>query len=96
MLLLPNNGNGGGMGDQASKFKCGDVVRVLHGVIDPDFITNIGGWSGRVERVDPCDGGSWMYVILWDQETLAAAGENYEEQCEQKELDCKKICLDEN
>jgi hypothetical protein len=40
------------MSNKTSKFKPGDIVRVLNGVRDPDFHTNIGGWSGKVEEVD--------------------------------------------
>jgi hypothetical protein len=54
------------MSNKTSKFKPGDIVRVLNGVRDPDFHTNIGGWSGKVEEVDLIEDGSWLYTIVWD------------------------------
>lgn len=84
------------MTNKASKFKQGDIVRVLNGVKDPDFQFNIGGWSGTVEQVDLIENGSWLYAIAWDQNTLSVAGDDYENRCERNNLDFERIYLEEN
>jgi hypothetical protein len=83
------------MSNKTSKFKPGDIVRVLNGVRDPDFQTNMGGWSGKVEEVDLIEDGSWLYTIVWDQDTLSVAGDDYESECERNNLDFERIYLEE-
>jgi hypothetical protein len=84
------------MKNKTSKFKDGDIVRVLPGVKDPDFGINIGGWSGEVDEVNLIENESWMYGIVWDQDTLTIAGDDYEKKCENQNLDHELIYLDEN
>jgi hypothetical protein len=84
------------MKNKISKFKNGDIVRVLKGVKDPDFQINIGGWSGEIEDVDLIENESWLYTIAWDQDTLSVAGEDYVTKCENKNLDFERIYLEEN
>ena len=83
------------MSNKTSKFKHGDIVRVLNGVRDPDFQTSIGGWSGKVEKVDLIKNGSWLYAIVWDQDTLSVAGDDYENKCESNNLDFERMYLEE-
>ena len=80
---------------KTSKFKINDIVRVLQGVKDPDFKTNIGGWTGKVEEIDLSDKGSWLYTIRWDKETLSKAGDDYIGKCEDENLDYETIFLEE-
>jgi hypothetical protein len=84
------------MNNKTSKFKQGDIVRVLNGVKDPDFQINICGWSGTVEKVDLIENGTWLYAIVWDQDTLLVAGNDYENNCERNNLDFEIIYLEEN
>jgi hypothetical protein len=84
------------MRNKTSKFREEDVVRVLPGVSDPDFGTNIGGWSGKVGKIElSADGGSWLYMIRLDQDTLSAAGDDYEEKCEDENLNFEILYLEE-
>jgi len=83
------------MMNNTSKFKRGDIVRVLPDVKDPDFKINIGGWSGKVEEIDLAENRSWLYTIRWDQKTLSLAGVDYEDQCERNNLDYEVIYLEE-
>jgi len=84
------------MKSKTSKFKQEDVVRVLPGVKDPDFRTNIGGWSGKVEEINPSESGSWLYTIRWDQDTLSVADDDYMDKCENENLNFEIIYLEEN
>jgi hypothetical protein len=84
------------MKNKTSKFKKGDIVRVLPGVKDPDFKISISGWSGTVEEIDLTENGSWLYTIMWAQYTLSVAGDDYVSQCEIKNLDFEIIYLNEN
>jgi len=83
------------MKDNTSKFREEEVVRVLPGVRDPDFGTSIGGWSGKVGKVERSDDGSWLYMIRLDQDTLSAAGDDYEEKCEDENLNFEILYLEE-
>jgi len=84
------------MKNKISKFKNGDIVRVLKGVKDPDFQISIEGWSGEIEDVNLIGNDSWLYTIVWDQDTLSVAGEDYETKCDNKNLDFERIYLEEN
>jgi hypothetical protein len=83
------------MKNQTSKFREEDVVRVLPGVKDPDFGANIGGWSGTIEGISLSESGSWLYAIRWDQGTLSVAGDDYVDKCENENLDCEIMYLEE-
>lgn len=85
----------GNMKENTSKFKENDIVRVLPEVKDPDFNTNIGGWTGRVEEIELSEKGSWLYTIRWDKETLSRAGDDYIDKCENDNLDYQIIFLEE-
>ena len=83
--------------NKASKYKCGDKVRVIQGVNDPDLNINIEGWSGEINEIElPVDNGPWLYNIFLDKETLLMAGENYISICEEQNLDYEMIFLEEN
>jgi len=83
------------MNKKIAKFKKADIVRVIEGVKDPDFQINIGGWSGKVEQANLVKNGAWMYTVVWDQATLLAAGDDYENRCETNNLDFERIDLEE-
>ena len=83
------------MKNKMSRFREGDVVRVLPGVRDPDFCNNIGGWSGKVEEIRLSDDGSWLCSIRLDQDTLSAAGDDYAERCENENLNSEILYLGE-
>jgi hypothetical protein len=83
------------MKNKTSKFREADVVHVLPGVRDPDFGTNIGGWSGKVEEINLSDDGFWLYTIRLDQDTLSAAGDDYAEKCENENLNFEILSLAE-
>lgn len=83
------------MKNTTSKFREGDIVRVLPGVKDPDFKTNIGGWSGAVEEIELAEDGPWLYMIRWDRKTLARVGADYEDRCEDNNLDYELMHLEE-
>ena len=84
------------MKSKTSKYKYGDKVRVVRGVIDPDFRINIGSWSGVIDEIELLDNGSWMYCIVWDKDTLLKAGNKYISKCEKANLDYENIFLAEN
>ncbi len=83
--------------NKISLCKCGDKVRVVQGVNDPDLNINIEGWSGEIDEIEPpVDNGPWLYNILLDEETLLMAGETYILICEAQNLDYEMIYLEEN
>jgi hypothetical protein len=84
------------MKENTSKFKENDIVRVLPDVVDPDFNTNIGGWTGQIEEIEIYKKGSWLYRIRWDKETIAKEGGAYIDKCERENLDYKVMYLEEN
>ena len=84
------------MKEKASKFKEGDVVKVLPDVKDPDFNTNIGGWTGIIEKIEFSENGERIYKVKWNNKTLSMAGDNYIDKCEDENLDYEIIFLAEN
>ena len=83
--------------NKTSQYKCGDKVRVVQGVNDPDLNINIGGWSGEINEIEPpVDNGPWLYNILLDRETLLMASEIYISIFEEQNLDYEMIYLEEN
>jgi len=70
----------------------GNSVRVKPAVIDPDFGCDLGGWQGRVvkvqARVKPP-----TVEIEWDSLTLAAVPADQIAQCEEAGLDWRRIVL---
>jgi hypothetical protein len=83
------------MNEKTNKFKLNDIVRVLPGVEDPDFKRNLAGWTGKIEEIDLCDSGAWIYAIRWDRPTLSKAGDDYIDQCEHANLDYEIMYLEE-
>jgi hypothetical protein len=51
-------------------FKTGDSVRVKPGTIDRDSGTDMAGWCGRIEDIEPLDDDTTFYYIAWDSITL--------------------------
>lgn len=84
------------MKEKTSKFKEHDLIRVLPNIKDPDFMTNIGGWIGRVEEIELSENGTWLYKIRWDSETITKAGCDYIDKCEDENLDYEVMYLEEN
>ena len=83
------------MKNRTCKFKQDDIVRVFPGVKDPDFKVDIGGWSGKVDEIELSVNGSWLYTIMWDEDTLSVAGDDYVNQCEKENLHFEIIYLEE-
>jgi hypothetical protein len=69
-------------------FKIGDQVRVLRGIKDPDFGTDIEGWQGKVYDISDD-----IIGVALDSLTLAGLTKKHIDQCEQKGLDWEKIYL---
>lgn len=86
------------MNIKQSKFHCGQNVRVVEGTKDPDYGTDIGGWSGSVEDILPDKEGNetWLYMILWDKRTLRKMGRKVLRRCEKDNLDYTRMCLGES
>lgn len=84
------------MTKKTSNYKYGDKVRVVSGVNDPDFKTNLEGWSGEIDEIEFFDNESWLCHIIWDKDTLQQAGESYISKCEEENLDYESMYLLEN
>jgi hypothetical protein len=67
----------------------GDSVVVIAGTRDPDFDTEIGGWSGRVTETYS-DG---TLAVEWDSKTLQAMAMDAIQQAESDGLDWSQIVL---
>lgn len=61
-------------------FSIGDSVIIKPGIQDPDFGFDIGGWQGRVSKIEPEQG---PLCIDFDSITLEAASYAYIAQCEE-------------
>ncbi len=68
----------------------GNSVVVKSGVLDPDFGIDIGGWQGRIEKVD--DGET--VFIRWDSITLREMRLDLFIRCENENLDWEVMTLD--
>ena len=77
-----------------AKFTLGDVVRVRPGVNDPDFpVIPIGGWEGKIAEIENCN--PPIYLIRWNQQTLASIHPIYRKRCERDGLDFEEMRLGE-
>ena len=77
-----------------AKFTLGDVVRVRPGVNDPDFPDiPIGGWEGKIAEIE--NGNPPIYLIRWNQQTLACIHPIYRKRCERDGLDFEEMRLGE-
>ena len=83
------------MKNKINKFKCGDKVRVLSGVKEPDLGDNIEGWSGEINEVDFLESGSWIYHITLDKHTLSILTDNYILRCEDSNFRYEYLCLEQ-
>ncbi len=83
------------MKNKVSKFKCGDIVKVILGTKDPDFNIDIGEWSGKIEDVELIDNKTWLYFIIWDETTLKKMSKKLIKKCEKENLDFEKMYLEE-
>jgi hypothetical protein len=81
-----------------SKFFCGQKVMVIEGTKDPDYDSDIGGWTGCIEEIFLSEENdeTWLYMILWDQQTLKRMGRHFRQRCENDNLDDKRMALDES
>ena len=55
---------------ERTKFDIGDSVVVKEGVPDPDFDNEIGGWQGRIYKIDDNIADEPLISIAWDSITL--------------------------
>ncbi|MDO8947561.1 MAG: hypothetical protein Q7U88_10435 [Desulfocapsaceae bacterium] len=81
-----------------SKFFCGQKVIVIEGTKDPDYDSDIGGWTGCIEEIflSEENNETWLYMILWDQQTLKRMGRNFRQRCEKDNLDDRRMTLEES
>lgn len=78
------------------RFAVGNLVRVKRGTPDPDFpVLTLGGWAGPVVEVDHTERPP-LYLIAWDQRTLAAMHPAYRERCEREGLEANQMWLKES
>lgn len=64
------------------RFAIGDAVRVKSGIRAPEFADiPLGGWAGTITEVDS-DKRSHLYLVSWNERTLAAIPEVYRKRCE--------------
>ena len=83
------------MQNKLSKFKCGDKVRALSDVKEPDLGDNIGGWCGEINEVDRLENGTWIYHITLDKITLSLLSDDYISRCENMNYRYEYLCLKE-
>ncbi len=75
--------------NKSGNFQVGDSVRVKDGISDPDFGIDIGGWQGKIEKIEK------NYIcIAWDSHTLSIFPDKYISQCEKEGLDWERIYLE--
>ena len=77
-----------------SKFNKGDRIRVLQGVMDPDFKSGIGGWTGEIASTELCDS-VWLCEIFWDKGTISLMSDKHIRKCEKRNLNYQCIYLEE-
>ncbi|WP_166821398.1 hypothetical protein [Thalassoroseus pseudoceratinae] len=76
-------------------FALGTPVRVRPGITAPEFPdVECAGWTGVVrdtigKKSDP------QYVVEWDDATISAMPDGYEQQCEEKNLLFSMSCFTE-
>ncbi len=77
------------------KFKVGDKVEVVPGVIDHDFKIDIGGWSGSVARTFILDEDhkTEMCTVIWDKKTIDKMGWKLIRQCDRMNLNHTEMNL---
>lgn len=75
------------------KFNVGDRVRVLPEIKDPDFQTDIAGWSGLIDEIDYDDQGKILCLVSWDRATLLKLGDEHIDKCEQENLNYERMYL---
>jgi hypothetical protein len=77
------------------RFQAGDKVRVIYGVIDPNFPDiPLGGWTGTVTEVEQADD-QITYEIKWDKRTLNGIHPVYRKRCERDGLEMEMMWLGE-
>jgi hypothetical protein len=84
------------MEKRKASFKNGDRVIVKQGVIDPDFRTDISGWTGTVNSVDETDDLGWLVEIYWDSRILSKMSRKHKRKCDRKNLNHEIMWLAEN
>ncbi len=73
---------------ERTKFNIGDFVVVKEGVPDPDFDNEIGGWQGRIYKIDDNIADEPLISIEWDSITLKNMPSSVIETSEKDTLDC--------
>jgi hypothetical protein len=75
------------------RFAVGDRVRVVAGTADPDYPDiPLGGWAGVVADVDQAETGP-LYLVEWNEETLAATTPVYRRRCQRDDLEHERAWL---
>ena len=78
---------------QPSPFKVSDSVIVKANIKDPDFGLDIGGWQGRISKIQTDDDGT-MLCIDWDSQTLARMSDEMIARCEEEGFGWEQMYLD--
>jgi hypothetical protein len=79
--------------DPAIPFKVGESAAVKQGVKDPDYGDKMGGWQGRVVRIEIHPPGPPIVTIQWDSHTLRKMPRTSIERAEKEGLDWSEMNL---
>lgn len=78
---------------KSSKLAAGTPVKVKEGVKLPEFPDqSIAGWTGVVME-QKGRGADLQYIIEWDDATVDAMPQSYQDHCESHGLFFKMVCL---
>lgn len=77
-----------------TNFKIGDSVIVKKEILDPDSNLHIGGWQGKILKIEEGEKGSALLCIEWDSVTLKNMPSSFIEQSEEEDLDYTKMYLE--
>src|SRR4051812_31896968 len=87
----PKGGRGKPKPTSAAQFTVGERVRVKPGTTDPDFDDiPLGGWTGTISEINRTPNPP-VYLIEWDQRTLAAMHPVYRNRCERDGLEIESM-----
>jgi hypothetical protein len=81
------------MGRKSSPFKLGDSVRFKERQKDEESGIDIGGWQGRITKIDAEQG---MLLVALDSITLKGLPREYLEESEEEGLDWSEYCIELN
>ena len=78
------------------KLNLWDRVIVKKAVLEPDFKSDISGWTGTVNSVDETNDLGWLIEIYWDSTTLSKMSRQHKRKCDRKNLNHEIMWLEEN